>query len=193
MQTAQNKENVLTLIKGRMARLEPRLPDDFQVSSYVVEPALPLGLQFIIDGNQCKLTGAPSVVTARNQYQLTLIDDNKNTQTQYFSIAVVEAPVGEQRSEIIKVNNVRRDLSTPRSQLPDAVSDAQLGSSIKPHEKFLKQPMGDDSHLTAQAANNPDAEMRAQASPELTPSPSAQLQNQAVMAAKMNITPTPSR
>lgn len=99
-----------------------------------------------------------------------------------------------QRELLIKEHEPRGDLDTPRSQQVAALSDeAHFGSTIKPHEKFAMQPTGDDNRLSQQAANNPEAELRAESAPELTPSPSAKLQAQAVLAARPEITPKPIR
>lgn len=163
------------------------------VVSCSVSPALPAGLSLIVENNTCVLVGRPRVVSANAVYQVSACNDESVCATAMIDIAVHEAPIREQRGEIIKIHDKRHDLDTPRSQVEHALSDsATFGSMIKPHEKFLKQPLGDDSHLTAQAANNPDAEQRAEATPELTPSPSAQLQHQAILAAKPTITPTPT-
>jgi len=97
----------------------------------------------------------------------------------------------EQRSVLIEANFPRGDLDTPRSQVQNAVGDhAHLGSSIKPHEKFRNQPKGDDSLLSQQTSDNRAAQERA-LQPELTPSPSAKLQAQAVLSAKPTMTPKP--
>lgn len=99
----------------------------------------------------------------------------------------------EQRELLIKANFPRGDLDTPRSQVINALGDeAHLGSSIKPHEKFKNQPAGDDNRLSQQTANNRDAQARADAHPELTPSPNLAAKNQAVARMTPNMTPKPS-
>ena len=99
----------------------------------------------------------------------------------------------EQRELLMKVQEPRGDLDTPRSQVKNALGDqAHFDSTIKPHEKFLNQPTGDDNRLSQQTANNPVADQRAEQAPELTPSPSAKLQAQAVLAAKPEMSPKPA-
>jgi len=162
-----------------------------EVAECSINPSLPLGLYLSIDHKTCVITGTPQQLSARAAYTVTA----KNESGQHaatIEIAVLEAPVRKQREAIIHENDARADLDTPRSQVENAVSDhAMHASTIKPHEKFAHQPMGDDKRLSQQTANNPDAENRAQNTPELTPSPSAQLQAQAVNAATPKITPTP--
>ncbi|MDP1573313.1 MAG: methyltransferase domain-containing protein [Coxiellaceae bacterium] len=97
----------------------------------------------------------------------------------------------EQRDLLIQANFPRGDLDTPRSQIKNAIGDeAHFESNIKPHEKFANQPTGDDNRLSQQTANNRAAQERAN-QPELTPSPSAKLQAQAVLQATPQITPKP--
>lgn len=97
----------------------------------------------------------------------------------------------EQRDMLIQANFPRGDLDTPRSQVENALSDnAHFDNTIKAHEKFARQPAGDDKRLSQQMANNQAAQERA-AQPENTPSPSAKLQAQAKLAATPKITPTP--
>ena len=168
--------------------------DGADVVSCSVTPSLPMGLSLTVEGNTCVLVGKPRVISAKSTYEVEAFGANDEPCQIRFELAVQEALVREQREEIIKVHDNRGDLDTPRSQVENALGDqATMGSNIKPHEKFMKQPMGDDSHLTAQAANNVDAKQRAEASPELTPSPSAQLQNQAILSAKPTVAPTPGK
>lgn len=98
----------------------------------------------------------------------------------------------EQRELLIREQFPRGDLDTPRSQVKSALGDeAHFESNIKPHEKFAKQPTGDDNRLSQQTANNKAAADRAANQPELTPSPSAKLQAQAVLQAAPQMTPKP--
>ncbi|MCX7121447.1 MAG: putative Ig domain-containing protein [Gammaproteobacteria bacterium] len=161
------------------------------VTQVSIDPALPLGLQLSIENNTCVLTGSPMTLSAREVYTITAGNgDGSNKVT--FEITVTEAPIKAQREEIIRVHDQRHDLDTPRSQVENAMNDgAMMQSHIKPHEKFLQQPTGDDKRLSQQTANNPEAEANAAARPELTPSPSAQLQAQAVNRAQPSA-PTPS-
>lgn len=154
-------------------------------------PALPLGLKLSVENETCVLHGTPLVISAHAIYKI-IANNAAGHCTAQIEITVVEALVRTQRESIIKEHDSRGDLDTPRSQVENAISDqASMNSSIKPHEKFVNQPMGDDKRLSQQTQNNPEAENRAQQSPELTPSPSAQLQAQAVNAARPQITPKP--
>lgn len=156
-----------------------------------VNPALPLGMKISIQHKTCVISGAPLRISPRDIYTITAKSAG-GSHTATIEITVSEAPFKTQRAEIIHVHDARHDLDTPRSQVDNAPSDhAMMGSTIKPHEKFAHQPMGDDKRLSQQTANNPDAENRAQNSPELTPSPTAKLQAQAVLAAHHQMTPTP--
>lgn len=156
-----------------------------------VTPALPLGLKLSIENSTCVLHGTPLFVAAKTIYHITT-NNSEGQHTVAIEITVSEAFFKAQRGEILHVHHIRHDLDTPRSQIENAIGDqAIMGSTIKPHEKFAQQPMGDDKRLSQQTSNNPDAENRAQNSPELTPSPSAKLQAQAVLAASPKITPTP--
>lgn len=165
--------------------------DGGEVTGVAIVPMLPLGLKLSIENKTCVLHGAPLTVTAKETYTITA-RNGEGDHAVIIEITVSEAFFKTQRGEILQVHDVRHDLDTPRSQIDNAVGDqALMGSTIKPHEKFAQQPMGDDKRLSQQTANNPDAENRAQSSPELTPSPSAKLQAQAVLAASPKITPTP--
>lgn len=158
-----------------------------------VTPSLPLGFKLVVEGQACVLRGVSLRVAPRALYTITA-ENADGISKAMIEISVNEAPIKAQREAIIIVHDQRHDLDTPRSQVENAMSDAaMIGSTIKPHEKFANQPMGDDKRLTNQAANNPDAENRAQNTPELTPSPSAQLQQQAVLRASPAMTPTPTR
>lgn len=161
------------------------------ITECVVTPDLPLGLEAYIENKTCVLGGAPMRSFEKTRYTITA----KNTEGEssaVIDITVIEAPIKEQREAIMKVHDVRADLDTPRSQVENAMSDqATMGSTIKPHEKFSTQPMGDDKRLSQQVENNPDAENRARNNPELTPSPTQQLQAQAVNAARPTMTPKP--
>lgn len=156
-----------------------------------VYPDLPLGLEVYIENKTCVLGGTPMRQFEKTRYTITAInDDGKNDAI--IDITVIEAPIKEQREAIMTVHGVRADMDTPRSQVENVLSDhAMMGSTIKPHEKFAHQPMGDDKRISQQVANNPDAENRARNNPELTPSPTQQLQAQAVNAARPTITPKP--
>lgn len=156
-----------------------------------INPALPLGLKLSLENKTCVLSGTPMLVAPRDVYTITAANAD-GSHTAIIEITVSEAPFKTQRGEIIHVHEARHDLETPRSQVENAVNDqALMNSTIKPHDKFAHQPMGDDKRLSQQTANNPDAENRAQNSPDLTPSPSAKLQAQAVLAANPKMTPTP--
>jgi hypothetical protein len=156
-----------------------------------IASSLPLGLNLAIENKTCVITGTPLQIAARAVYKITAKNADDHC-TAIIEITVVEAPVRTQREAIIHENDLRGDLDTPRSQIENALGDqASMNSSIKPHEKFAQQPMGDDKRLSQQTENNPDADNRAQNTPELTPSPSAKLQAQAVNAARPNMTPTP--
>lgn len=156
----------------------------------LIEPALPFGLSLSIEESVCVLRGIPANVSAQTVYTITASNEaGENTST--LELSVVEAQTKTQREAIIQEHDLRQDLDTPRSQIENAVNDAAMMSShILPHEKFLNQPTGDDKRLSQQTANNPEAEMNAANKPELTPSPSAKLQAQAVLAAKPP-SPTP--
>jgi hypothetical protein len=155
------------------------------------DPALPMGLTLSIENKTCVMHGTPLSFSARTVYHITAHNPEGNSTTA-IEITVVEAPIRAQREAIIHEHDLRGDLDTPRSQIDNAMSDqATMNSSIKPHEKFANQPMGDDKRLSQQTQNNPEAEHRAQQSPELTPSPSAKLQAQAVNAARPQMTPKP--
>ena len=157
-----------------------------------IDPALPLGLKLSVENKTCVLSGTPLQMSARAVYKV-IAENSDGNSTANIEIAVVEAPVRTQREAVIHENDLRGDLDTPRSQVENAMSDqASMNSMIKPHEKFAHQPMGDDKRLSQQTQNNPEGEDRAQNTPELTPSPSAQLQAQAVNAARPQITPTPT-
>lgn len=157
-----------------------------------IHPALPLGLELLIHGKTCAIEGIPTRLAARAVYTLTA-ENAEGKCVATIEVTVSEAFVREQRGEIIKRNEARRDLDTPRSQIENTVGDHVSMNTIRPHEKFMQQPMGDDKRLSQQTSNNPDAEMRAQSTPELTPSPSAQLQQQAVLRANPTAAPTPTR
>ena len=159
-----------------------------------VDPALPLGLILSVENNTVVLRGTPTSVVVRAIYKVTASNADGTSQAS-IEIAVVEAATKTQREAIIHVNDKRHDLDTPRSQVENAQQDGvMMQSHIKPHEKFAHQPMGDDKRLAQQTNNNPEAESRAQNTPELTPSPSAKLQAQAVLAAKPpSPTPTPGK
>src|SRR3990167_1136789 len=163
------------------------------VTEVSINPKLPLGFRLSIENKTCVIRGTPLTVSPRDVYTVTASNaDGSHTAT--IEINVSEAPFKTQRGEIIHVHEARHDLETPRSQVDNALSDhAMMGSMIKPHDKFSSQPMGDDKRLSQQTANNPDAENRAQNSPDLTPSPTQQLQAQAVARAKPPaLTPTPT-
>lgn len=162
------------------------------IENCAVSPDLPLGLEVYIENNACVLSGAPMRPFEKTRFTITSLNANGESSAS-IDITVIEAPVKAQREAIIREHAIRQDLDTPRSQVENAMSDqAVMGSTIKPHEKFMNQPMGDDKRISQQVANNPDAEMRARNNPELTPSPSQQLQAQAVNQMKPNSpTPTP--
>lgn len=163
------------------------------VDQCVIDPMLPIGLVLSTENRTCVLTGIAQRATARAAYTITA-ENAEGKSTVVIELTVIEAPIKTQREAVIHVHDQRHDLDTPRSQVDNAVSDhAMMGNMIKPHEKFANQPMGDDKRISNQAANNPDAEMRAQQTPELTPSPSAKLQAQAVARATPQMTPTPTR
>ena len=154
-------------------------------------PILPLGLKLSIEDGTCVLHGTPLNTAAFTVYQITA-SNQEGSSAATLEITVVEALVRTQREIILREHALRGDLDTPRSQVENAMSDqAAMGSTIRPHEKFMQQPMGDDKRLSQQTQNNPEAEHRAQQSPELTPSPSAKLQAQAVNAARPQMTPKP--
>lgn len=161
------------------------------VTEVSINPALPLGFKLSIKHKTCVIDGTPVHISPRGIYTITAMNA-EGSHAATIEITVSEAPIKTQRGEIIRVNDTRHDLDTPRSQVDQAPSDhMMMGSTIKPHEKFIAQPMGDDKRLSQQTANNPDAENRAQSAPELTPSLSAKLQAQAVLAATHKITSTP--
>jgi hypothetical protein len=160
------------------------------VTTISVSPALPVGLVLSVSEQAVTLSGTPMHVCARTQYTMTAVNEG-GASTAILDLAVIEALTKDQRAAIIAQHAARRDLDTPRSQVAHAVSDATTLNTIKPHEKFKTQPAGDDKRLSQQTANNPDAEQRAQSAPALTPSPSAQLQAQAVARATPNMTPKP--
>ena len=149
-----------------------------------IAPSLPIGLHLSIEKQTCVLTGTPIQVSPRNTY--TIISRNQDGERKsLLELSVVEAPFKTQRGEILQEHDMRQDLDTPRSQIENAVGDAlTMGSMIKPHKKLKMQPMGSDPKLAQQTANNPEAEMNAANKPELTPSPSQQLQQQHINAAK---------
>ena len=162
-----------------------------EITQTSIKPALPLGLFLSIENETCVLNGTSTEISARTEYTITASNDAGSCAATII-ITVIEAPIRTQRGEIIAVNDARADLDTPRSQIENAMTDeAMMGNTIKPHEKFVQQPMGDDKRLSQQTANNAEAEMRSEKSPELTPSPSQQLQAQAVARATPNMTPTP--
>lgn len=137
------------------------------------------------------MSGTPTTLSARAVHAITASNADGSC-TVIIEISVSEAPIKTQRGAIIKEHDSRQDIDTPRSQVENAVGDeAMMGTTIKPHEKFANQPTGDDKRLAQQTSNNPEAENRAQNAPELTPSPSAQLQAQAVARATPMMTPTP--
>lgn len=152
------------------------------VTEISITPELPLGLTLSMEHKACALRGIAMQLSPRTVYTITVGNaDGKNIST--IEIAVVEAAIKRQREDIIHVHEGRHDLDTPRSQIENALQDGvTMQSHIKPHEKFAHQPTGDDKRLSQQTHNNPEAERRAQNTPELTPSPSAKLQ--AVLAAK---------
>ncbi|OGT47266.1 MAG: hypothetical protein A3E82_06680 [Gammaproteobacteria bacterium RIFCSPHIGHO2_12_FULL_38_11] len=161
------------------------------IAQVSIDPALPLGLQLSLHNKTCVLTGTPLRLSAPATYTITAKNTDGDCKA-ILEIAVTEAPIKTQREAIIQVHDQRHDLDTPRSQVENAPSDgAMMQSHIKPHEKFLQQPTGDDKRLSQQAANNPEAEANASAKPELTPSPSQQHQARAVNAAQPSA-PTPS-
>lgn len=154
------------------------------VKAVTIEPALPLGLYISVDNKTCILMGTPTQVSPKNSYTITASNkDGKNTSL--LELSVSEAPFKTQRGEILQEHDMREDMDTPRSQIENAKSDAaMMQSTIKPHEKFATTPMGNDPKLSQQTANNPEAEVNAANKPELTPSPSQQLQQQHINAAK---------
>lgn len=161
------------------------------ITDYFVTPELPLGFAILIENQTCVLSGTPMRPFEKTRYTITASNDAGESNA-VIDITVIEAPIKEQREAIMRVHDKRADLDTPRSQIENALSDqAVMGSTIKPHEKFKTQPMGDDKHISQQVANNPDAENRARNNPELTPSPTQQLQAQAVNAARATMTPKP--
>lgn len=98
----------------------------------------------------------------------------------------------ERRLEVRKGNQPddHRDLA---SQKKASAGNEFTHNQIKPHEKFMHQPLGDDNRLSQQTANNPNAEEQAEKDPRNTPSPSARLQAQAVNAATPKMQgPTPT-
>lgn len=156
-------------------------------------PDLPSGVHLSIDNKMCVLTGTPLHVASRAVYTVTA-ENTHGSCTALIEITVNDAPIKTQREAIIDVHDKRHDLDTPRSQVEHALGDqAMMSSTIKPHEKFANQPMGDDNRLSNQVANNPDAENRAQNNPELTPSPTQQLQAQAVARATPQMAPKPGQ
>lgn len=160
------------------------------VETCSIDPALPFGFSLDLENNTCVLNGMSLHISPKTTYTITA-KNRDGACTITITLTVLEAQTKTQRGAIIEVHDQRQDLETPRSQIAEAVGDAAImHSNIKPHEKFKTQPMSDDKRLSQQTANNPDAEHRAQQSPELTPSPSAKLQAQAVNAARPNITPT---
>lgn len=164
------------------------------VKTVFVEPALPLGLSLSIENKTCVLTGTPTQASPKNTYLIT-VSNNDGKNKSILELSVTEAPFKTQRGEILQEHDMRQDMDTPRSQIENAKSDAQMmQSTIKPHEKLATTPMGNDPKLSQQTANNPEAEMNAANKPELTPSPSQQLQQQHINAAKpAPPTPTPGR
>lgn len=185
--------NAKTLIAVKGLEISPVIFKNSggDVAQCSIDPLLSSGLHLSIDNNTCVITGTPQQIAARAVYTITATND-KSSMTTTIEIVVVEAPVRKQREAIIHENDARADLDTPRSQVENAMSDhAMNASTIKPHEKFAHQPMGDDKRLSQQTLNNPEADQRAQNTPELTPSPSAKLQAQAVNASRPQITPTP--
>ncbi len=179
MSTQTNIKKIIA-IKG--LKIAPVVFDNKNGAALTADPALPLGLYLSAENKKIILEGTPSQVSPRTIYQIA---------ENHIEITVVEAPIKTQREKIIHENDLRGDLDTPRSQVENAMSDHAINSTIKPHEKFAHQPMGDDKRLSLQTENNPDAENRAQSRPELTPSPSAQLQAQATNAARPQMTPKP--
>src|SRR3990167_4707989 len=155
------------------------------------DPALPLGFILSVENKNCVISGSALSSSARTVYKIKAENADGNC-TATIEITVIEAPIRTQREAIIAENDLRGDLDTPRSQVENAIGDqAAMNSSIKPHEKFAQQPMGDDKRVSPQTENNPDAENRAQSRPELVPAPSAQAQAQMINAAKPQITPHP--
>ncbi len=162
-----------------------------EVLECTVHPVLPLGLILSIENKTVVLSGTPIHASARTVYTITATNAD-GSGTAIIEITVSEAPIREQRGEIIKRHDTRHDLDTPRSQIENAINDnAIMSSSIKPHEKFAQQPMGDDKRLSQQTANNPDAENRAQSAPENRPAPSAEARNVNVARATPSMTPKP--
>lgn len=161
------------------------------ITDCFVTPDLPLGFEIFVENKTCVLSGAPMRPFEKTRYTITA-NNNEGESSAAIDITVIEAPIKEQREAIMKVHDKRADLDTPRSQVENVLGDeAMMGSTIKPHEKFSTQPMGDDKRISQQVANNPDAENRARNNPELTPSPTQQLQAQAVNAARPTMTPKP--
>lgn len=193
MMKAPQLANPKTLIAVKGFEISPVIFKNTggEVADCSVTPSLPLGFYLSIENHTCVIMGVSQQVSARTIYTLTA-SNNKNSCTATIEIAVVEALIKKQREAIIHENDKRADLDTPRSQVENAAGDhAMHASTIKPHEKFAHQPMGDDKSLSQQAANNERAQERADNAPELMPSPSAKLQAQAVNAAKPHMTPTP--
>lgn len=182
----------LTAVKGlRIAPVVFKNTGD-PVIECAITPDLPLGFELYIENNTCVLSGTSIRQFEKMRFTITA-KNSVGASSANIDITVIEAPVQSQREAIMRVHDKRQDLDTPRSQVADALGDhAIMGSNIKPHEKFINQPMGDDKRIAQQVANNPDADMRAQNNPELTPSPSQKLQAQAVLSAKPpSPTPTP--
>ncbi|PIZ04658.1 MAG: hypothetical protein COY58_02585 [Gammaproteobacteria bacterium CG_4_10_14_0_8_um_filter_38_16] len=178
-------------VKGLMLSPIILQNDDGVIEAVSVDPALPMGLELSVENKVGVLRGRPMQVSPRAYYTITF-KSAATSRDQVVALSVVEAPIKEQRAAIMIVHDTRHDLDTPRSQIANAMNDAaMMGSTIKPHEKFANQPMGDDKRLSQQTANNPEAENRAENAPELTPSPSAKLQQQAIARATPNITPKP--
>ena len=181
----------LIAIKGMALSLTELKNTGGPVDQCSIQPELPIGLFLSIINHTCVLTGVAQRASARAAYTITAENENGSGSVA-IELTVIEAPIKTQREAIIHVHDKRHDLDTPRSQVDNAVHDhAMMGNMIKPHEMFVDQPAGNDKRLSHQAADNPDAQMRAEQTPELTPSPSAKLQAQAMARATPHMTPTP--
>lgn len=92
-----------------------------------------------------------------------------------------------QREEILKAQQQRGDLLEPASQREQATQGH--GKGLPPHPLMASMPQGSAANLSINASENPNAEANADAHPENTPVPTAELHNQA--KAQATFSPSP--
>lgn len=153
--------------------------------------------------NRKLLTESPKVSdTFDDVMPLPMQKSSRSFKQAYHSRAADEPPDGQgkrdiefdhqaQRQEIMAVHNERGDIIEPPSKRQRVTQGHGMG--MPPHPLTSVGPQGAAPSLSADASNNPDAQANAEAHPENTPVPTAELHNQAKAQATMGMAPKPGQ